>query len=158
MAVENRITKLKTSSSIHYTRKHTPSMNTLIMPLFLAFIVSSAKFTILTSPPGRRDCPTKLARYQTAVYPTADGKNLRINIDKQLGGRVAIQLRDADGTLYFDETLSPTETKARYRLDLSGLADGNYVLSVSNGLDIVRRDVRLTTSQPTIAPRLITLL
>ncbi len=133
-------------------------MNTLIMPLFLAFIVSSSKFTTLTSPPGKRTSPTTLARYQTAVYPTANGKKLRVNIDKQVGGRVTIQLHAIDGTLYFDETLSQSDTMARINLDLSELADGHYVLSVSNGLDLVRRDVRITTNQPTLTPRLITVL
>lgn len=131
-------------------------MNTFIMPLFLAFIVSSIKFTTTVSLPDKRDCPTKLARYQTAVYPTANGKKLRVNIDKQVGGRVDLQLHDSNGTVYYNQTLSASETKARISLDLSDLADGYYVLSVSNGLDVIRRDVRITTSQPTLTPRLIT--
>lgn len=133
------------------------NMNTLAITVMLTLMLDSTAFVIPRSQPGKKDRPTKLARYQTGVYPTPNGTKLHVNIDKELGGRVTVQLNDRSGNNYFSQTLSRAETKLRLNLDLTELADGDYLLRVSNGLEREVRALRITTRQPTITPRSITM-
>lgn len=131
-------------------------MNTFVLILMLTLPFTT--FATPVSQPSKKDRPTKLARYQTGAYLTADGTKLRVNIDKQLGGRVDVQLNDLNGTVYFDKTLSTTETKARLSLDLTELTDRDYWLKISNGLEVKIREIRIATRKPTIPTRSITIL
>ncbi|GAB2555644.1 hypothetical protein [Spirosoma areae] len=132
-------------------------MNTTLVPLLLAFSLSSAAFLTKDTQPGRRDHPTKLARYQIGTYVSKGGK-LNINVNKQLGGPVYVQLTDQMGALYFNRTMSAQDSTARFRLDIDELEEGDYVLKVSNGLEIELREIKITTSKPTKVTRSITAL
>ena len=134
------------------------TMNTFVTSLILSVTLSFTAFATPVSQPSRKDRPTKLARYQTGTYITADGTKLRVNIDKQLGGRVDVQLNDLHGTVYFDKSLSATETNARLSLNLTELTDGDYVLKISNGLEMEVREIRITTRKPIMSTRSITIL
>jgi hypothetical protein len=86
----------------------------------------------------------------------ASGK-LRVNVDKQLGGLVYIQLLDRKGYVYFNRTLFADEEIIRLSLDLSHLPVRDYVLKVSNGLEMVTRDVKIATVEPLVPTRTVTL-
>jgi len=105
---------------------------------------------------SKKDRPTRLAHYQTGIYLTSLGTKLRVNVDKQLGGWVSIQLTDQLGRVYFEQTLKPTETVARLSLDITDLNDGEYSLKLSNGLEVEMRTIRITTPEPTTTQRSIT--
>lgn len=129
-------------------------MNTFVMSLLLTI-----QFAAVASPyPGKKDRPTKLAHYQIGVYMAAQGTKLRVNVDKKPEGSVYVQLLDQADNLYFDQTIRPFETQARISLDISELYDGEYVLKVSNGLDVELRHIRISTTRPTTPKRSITLL
>ncbi len=87
-----------------------------------------------------------------------EGTRLRINVDKELGGQVEVQLKDVKGKLYFTQTMNPTDTSLRLNVDLSDLNDGDYVLKVSNGLEMIVRDIKITTKAPTNITRSLTIL
>jgi hypothetical protein len=108
--------------------------------------------------PRLKDRPTMLARYQTGVYLTADGTKLRVNIHKQLGGRVYVQFTGLNGNLYLDQSLGPLETEARLSLDLTALKEGDYWLKVSNGLEMEVRQIKVTTPKPAATRRSLTIL
>ncbi|UFH52092.1 hypothetical protein [Spirosoma sp. KNUC1025] len=128
-------------------------MKTLITSLFLIASLS----TFATPNPGnKKDRPTKLVQYQMGAFITADGEKLRVNIDKQLGGQVFVQLVDTKGRLYYTQTLESAEDKARLSLDITALPDGEYVLKVSNGLEVEIRNVTIATPKPTPSTRTIT--
>ena len=107
--------------------------------------------------PSKKDRPTKLAHYQTGVYLAAQGTRLRVNVDKQLGGSVSVQLVDPAGKLYFEQTLTPLETVARFSLDITELADGEYRLKISNGLEMEIRTIRIATPRSTTVNRTLTI-
>ena len=133
-------------------------MKTRILSLLLMLTLSSGAFAGTLLQPRLKDRPTMLARYQTGVYLTANGTKLRVNIDKQLGGRVYVQFTGLNGNLYLDQTLGPLETEARLSLDLTALRDGPYWLKVSNGLEVEVRQITVTTSKPTVTRRSLTIL
>ena len=131
-------------------------MNSIIMPLLLAATVSLTPFPDPVGQNSKRNHPTKLVHFNAGILVTASGK-LRVNVDKQLGGLVYVQLMDRHGHVFFDKTLYADEEMARLSLDLSHLTDDEYVLKVSNGLEMITRDVKITTVRPIQQIRSVTL-
>ncbi len=133
-------------------------MNTFFRTLVLALSVSLTTVATPIDQPGKKSPPTQLARFEVGAYLTTAGTKLRLNVDKQLGGQVFVQLIDQKSNLYFDRTLSALDTSIRFSLDLSELLDGDYKLRVSNGLEVVVRELKIISREPVIAPRFITVL
>ena len=133
-------------------------MNTLILFLSLTLTNSFTAFDAPAPLPSKRDRPTKLAQFQMATYIASAGTELRLNIDKQLGGPVYLRLIDSKGKVYFDQTLGPFEATARLSLDITDLPDGDYLLKVSNGLVVEIRQITITAPKPNTPIRSITTL
>ncbi|MBD2701915.1 hypothetical protein IC229_14800 [Spirosoma sp. BT702] len=134
-------------------------MNTLLLSLLMTFTLTPGDSTTDRSDKqsGRRDRPTKLAHFQMSTYISAGGK-LNINVNKELGGQVNLQLADAAGKLYFEKIMQERDTTARFRLDVSDLKDGDYIIKVSNGLEVELREIKLLTPKPTPITRTLTVL
>jgi len=115
-------------------------MKTLITTLALALSL----VTVTMAQTNVVDRPTKVSRYQTGIYTTATGK-LQVAVDKQAGGTVAIQLKDATGNVLFTRQIPKYETQYRNRFDLSQLPDGTYEVELTNGLDVTRQTVVIAT-------------
>lgn len=122
--------------------------------LFSGFLAFSGPIPQST----QRSAPTKLAHFEMGAYMAREGARLRINVDKELGGQVEVQLRDTKGTVYFTRVMNPADTFLRLNVDVSGLNDGDYVLKVSNGLEMIVRDIKITTKAPTNITRSLTIL
>lgn len=130
-------------------------MKPFAMPLILFSAFSFSAFTEPLPQQTHRSRPTKLAHYQAGAYLAAAGTKLRVNVDKQVGGQVTIQLLDAQSKVYYEQTMSPLETTVRLSLDIADLNDGDFRLKVSNGLDVVVREIKISTPKPTAASRLV---
>ena len=132
------------------------AMNTFFLSLLLTLTITTTLHATPALQPSHRDRPTRLARFDMGAYLIADQTKLRVNVEKQLGGWVSIQLVDPKGQVYFDHTLRPAETLVRLSLDLASLTDGDYMLNVSNGLEKIVRQIKITTPVPTTPTRSIT--
>ncbi|WP_420147944.1 hypothetical protein [Spirosoma sp.] len=133
-------------------------MKTLATTLILLF--AGILTTFATPGPGlnKKDHPTKVARYQVGAYLTIDKTKLRVNVDKELGGEIRIQLLDTDGNKYLDHALGATETSGRLSLDITSLPDGDYRLKVTNGLEMEVHNVKIATPAPARVNRSIKLV
>ena len=131
-------------------------MKSFAMPLLLFLAFSFNAYSGPLPQDTHKDRPTRLAHYQAGAYLAAAGTKLRVNVDKQLGGQVTIQLIDAKSKVYFEQTMNALETTARLSLDIVDLSDGDYWLKVSNGLEVVIREIKISTPKPTAALRLVT--
>ncbi|MBO0947034.1 hypothetical protein [Fibrella forsythiae] len=131
-------------------------MKSILFSLLLAAAVStlSAAGPIRQS---KRDHPTKLVHFEVGALITGSGK-LRVNVDKQLGGLVYIQLMDRTGRVFFNHTIYADEEFARLNLDLSRLSAKEYTLKVSNGLEMITRDLKIDVVKPVEQTRSVTLL
>lgn len=132
-------------------------MNIVCKLLLLLLSVILTAFVVPIRQPGKKAPPTHLARFQVGAYLTEADTKLRVNVDKQLGGRVFIQVIDQKGSVYFERTMNPIETVLRLSLSLSELSEGAYVLKVSNGLDVVVRAIQITSPEPVAIRRSLTL-
>jgi hypothetical protein len=117
-------------------------MKALIKPLFLALSLTFALISISEAKPGRPAVST----FKTGIYSSTSGK-LHIALDKQPGGPVDIQLKSSDGTLFYTQRISKKDSTFRTRLNLDELADGQYTLMITNGVETTRQTITLKTPQ-----------
>lgn len=125
-------------------------MKTLIKSLLLAFSLSFVAFSVSEAKPGRPAAAT----FKTGIYTSANSK-LNIALDKQIGGAVDIQLKTTNGVLLYTQRVGKKEESFRIRLNLDELADGDYVLEITNGVQLTRQTVSLKTRQPAALNRVI---
>lgn len=125
-------------------------MKTLIKPLLIALSFSVAAVSISEAKPGR---PTA-APFKTGIYASVTGR-LNIALDKQAGGPVDIQLKSPSGDVLYNQHLGKKEAAFRTRLNVDDLADGDYVLTITNGVETTRQTITLKTNQPTALSRVI---
>lgn len=133
-------------------------MNTFRVSLTAALLTGSLALAGPIPQATPRNVPTRLAHFEMGAYLAKEGTKLNVNVDKQLGGQVEVQLKDAGGNLIFQKMMSALDTKARLRLDLSELSDGDYVLKVTNGLEMIVRDIKIATKNPAPTTRSLTIL
>ncbi len=125
-------------------------MKTLIKPLLLALSLSFITVSFSEAKPGHPAGAT----FKTGIYPTVTGK-LQIALDKQAGGPVDIHLKNSAGELLYSQHLGKKEAAFRTRLNVDELPDGDYVLTVSNGVETTRQTLTLKTKQTTLVNRII---
>ncbi|MFD2570578.1 hypothetical protein ACFSUS_08040 [Spirosoma soli] len=129
-------------------------MKTLIKPLLFAltlgFVTSVTSFSE-ANPIGRSKA---VATYKTGIYATRTGK-LNIALDKQTGGTVDIRLRSNNGTVLYSKHLGKNERMCRTRLNLNDLEDGVYQVEITNGVEVTRQTITLSTKQPALPERTI---
>lgn len=125
-------------------------MKTLIKPLLLALSLSFVAVSFTEAKPGHPAVTT----FKTGIYSSVSGK-LHIALDKQAGGPVDIQLKSSSGTLLYSQRLGKKETEFRIRLNLDDLADGTYLLEITNGVETTRQTITLKTKEAIALNRII---
>lgn len=134
-------------------------MKTLANSLFFALTFSA--FTIVSTESASAGIPKQPHRavaYQIGVYGSPDGMKLHVAVDKQVGGRVSIVLKDAKGDVLFRQSMRNVDSTYRGKLDVSTLLTGEYQLEISNGQQTTVRPLSIKTQVPTAATRTIALL
>ena len=125
-------------------------MKTLIKPLLLALSLSFVAVSFTEAKPGH----PAVATFKTGIYSSVSGK-LHIALDKQAGGPVDILLKSSSGTLLYSQHLGKKETEFRIRLNLDDLADGTYLLEITNGVETTRQTITLKTKEAIALNRII---
>jgi maltodextrin utilization protein YvdJ len=125
-------------------------MKTLIKSLFLALSLSLVVVSMSNAKPGRPAVST----FKTGIYTSVTGK-LHIALNKQSGGSVDIRLKDSTGDLLYYRHLGKNDTTLRTRLNLDNLADGDYVLEITNGIEKTSQTISIKTNQPMPFQRII---
>ena len=125
--------------------------NTLLVALTLAFTSFWGAQAESHKPIGK---PRKVAAFQTGIYTTAEGK-LQIAVNKETGSPVMVRLCTRDGKEVFVQSLGKRQQAVRLRLDVKGLADGVYEVSVSNGMETITEELTLATEQSLTTTRLV---
>lgn len=116
-------------------------MKTLIKPLLIALSFSIAAVSTSEAKPGR----PAAAPFKTGIYSSVSGK-LNIALDKQAGGPVDIRLTNSTGDVLYNQHLGKKETAFRTRLNIDDLADGDYLLTITNGTETTRQTITLKTN------------
>lgn len=127
------------------------SIKSLALALSFSIVAASTSFGEIK--PGNH--PTTVS-YQESIYTTKDGK-LAIALNKEVGGKVNIQLKNKDGFVLYSHQVSKNESQSRLRLDLSELPDGVYQVEITNGTEAKTHTVTISTPQPQVTSRVVSM-
>ncbi|MEM1323141.1 MAG: T9SS type A sorting domain-containing protein [Bacteroidota bacterium] len=75
------------------------------------------------------------------VFPNPVDRLAQLRLDNGWRGPLSVQLRDASGKLLRQEYLHKSANLLQYELDMSQLGTGMYLLSLTDGLQVVTRTV-----------------
>ncbi|GAA4396477.1 hypothetical protein GCM10023187_04650 [Nibrella viscosa] len=130
-------------------------MKTLFVTFALALTVSATSLTA-SAESHRLAGPKAPTAYRVAVFPSASALKLNVIVEKAMGSRVEVRLRDAKGHLLHTSYLQKKDGKFWSKFDLSELEDGIYRIEVTNGAETTVKEVTLST-KPAAANRLVSI-
>lgn len=87
------------------------------------------------------DCGT----FQVGMYRIQNSLNMKLILYKEAGEVVTVRLRNQKGEVMYQEVLGRKTRKYARPFNFSDSQDGRYSLEVSNGEEMVRKDIKLST-------------
>lgn len=113
------------------------SIKTFVCALAL---IASASFTANAEDNEAK----KSSGFGTGIYPTKTGK-INVLVDKaNADSRTTIVLKNEDGNVLYQETVSKNELKFGRTLNLDGVQPGKYQLNVTSGKETQSKSFQLS--------------
>ena len=88
----------------------------------------------------------KPATFEVGMYRVKDSLKMRLLLEKKLGEKVHLRLLNKKGQVLHEEVLGKRMRKYGRNFDFSQIKDGSYTIEAVNGDEVVRRSIRLTTT------------
>ncbi|GAA4406272.1 hypothetical protein GCM10023187_25550 [Nibrella viscosa] len=129
-------------------------MKTLIKTLVLALTLSAVSQVASANPAGEKKTATS---YKAAIFPAANATTLNVIVEKEMGYRVQISVKNALGTVLHTEYLTKKEGKFWSKLNLAELPNGTYRVEVSNGAETTAKEFTISSIAPATVSRTIAL-
>lgn len=83
---------------------------------------------------------------RVGIFIPAGTANVRVNLHKFQGERITIRLRDSECNVLLSYNVARRRSGFEAQvISLRELPDDSYLLEVSNGVEVVSRDIRLMT-------------
>ncbi|GGD75668.1 hypothetical protein GCM10011514_44510 [Emticicia aquatilis] len=130
-------------------------MKTTVRNFAIALIAGVFTFsTVLASEPiGKKD-ESKTASKRTfdvGMYRVINSMKVNVLIEKQQGKALDITLKNDRNEVIYSEVVAKNAGKFSKKFDLTGLSDGKYRFEISNGKEVISKEVNLETHAPTPA-------
>lgn len=110
--------------------------------------------TVLASEPiGKKD-ENKVApkrSFDVGMYRVINSMKVNVLIEKQYGKALDITLRNDRNEIIYSEVVGKQTNRFSKKFDLTGLSDGKYRFEISNGKELISKEVNLETHAPTPA-------
>ncbi|MFN3489052.1 MAG: hypothetical protein ACK4YV_07950 [Emticicia sp.] len=121
----------------------------------IALVASVFTFsTVLASEPiGKKD-ESKTASKRTfnvGMYHIINSMKVNVLIEKQEGKALDIALKNDRNEVIYSEVIGKKASRFSKKFDLVGLSDGKYHFEISNGKEVITKEVNLETHAPTPA-------
>ncbi len=120
--------------------------------LAMAFTITFTSSAASTVPVKETKNPVT---FEVGMYNVANTHNLKLFVEKQKGQSLKIQLKDLDGQSLLTEFVHKNNTRYGVNLNMEGLKEGQYVIEISNDKEIVKKEILITTSEPSSIVRKI---
>jgi len=88
---------------------------------------------------------TQKMPFQVGMYRVQKTLTMNVLVEKKLGERVEVQLVDQKGHVLFENVMGKREQKSGYKLDFSKIQDGKYSVVVTNGEQVITKEINLST-------------
>ncbi len=110
--------------------------------------------TVVASEPiGKKD-ESKTASKRTfdvGMYRVINSMKVNVLIEKKEGRALDITLKNDRNEVIYSEVVGKQANKFSKKFDLTGLSDGKYRFEISNGKEVISKEVNLETHAPTPA-------
>lgn len=121
----------------------------------IALVAGAFTFsTVLASEQiGKKD-ESKTASKRTfdvGMYRVINSMKVNVLVEKQEGKTLDITLKNDRNEVIYSELIGKKASKFSKKFDLVGLSDGKYRFEISNGKEIITKEVNLETHAPTPA-------
>lgn len=128
-------------------------MKTTVKNFAIALVAGVFTFsTVLASEPiGKKD-ESKTASKRTfdvGMYRVINSMKVNVLVEKQEGKALDITLKNDRNEVIYSEIIGKKASKFSKKFDLVGLADGKYRFEISNGKEVITKEVNLETHAPT---------
>lgn len=135
-------------------------MKTLISTLALALTLGTASFAGVNATPTTAEGKNRLklyASYESVVYPSQATPVINVIVQKEEGTSVVVRFKTNTGETLAERTVGRGKENVAMKFRVDELPDGLYSVEITNGRDITKKSIKLST-QPQTSPRTIALL
>lgn len=94
----------------------------------------------------------KRASFEVGLYRIQNSLSMRLLLEKVDGEKVYVLLKDQNGRILHEETLTKKMRKYSRSFDFSQITDGKYTLEVTNGEQSIQKEIRLSTTDVVETP------
>lgn len=130
-------------------------MKTTVKNFAIALVAGVFTFsTVVASEPiGKKDesKTTSKRTFNVGMYRVINSMKVNVLIEKQDGKALDITLRNDRNEIIYSEVVGKQTNKFSKKFDLTGLSDGKYRFEISNGKEVISKEVNLETHAPTPA-------
>ncbi len=130
-------------------------MKTTVKNFAIALVAGVFTFsTVLASEPiGKKDESKTAAKrtFDVGMYRVINSMKVNVLIEKQQGKALDITLKNDRNEVIYSEVVAKQTGKFSKKFDLTGLSDGKYRFEISNGKEVISKEVNLETHAPTPA-------
>lgn len=89
--------------------------------------------------------------FDVGMYRIINSMRVSVAIEKTQGNIVEIRLKNDKNEVIYTEFVGKKSIKFAKKFDLTGLADGKYRFEISNGKEMITKEINVETHQPTPA-------
>ena len=112
----------------------------------LCGMMMSASVEAGTPQKQMRECKNNnCGTFQVGMYRVQNSLNMKLILHKEVGEVVTVRLKNQKGEVMYQEVLGKKTRKYARPFNFSDTQDGRYSLEISNGEEMVRKDIKLST-------------
>ena len=112
----------------------------------LCGMMMSASVEAGTPQKQMRECKNNnCGTFQVGMYRVQNSLNMKLILHKGGGEVVTVRLKNQKGEVMYQEVLGKKTRKYARPFNFSDTQDGRYSLEISNGEEMVRKDIKLST-------------
>lgn len=107
--------------------------------------------TVLASEPiGKKDESKSVSKrtFEVGLYHVINSLKVNVLVEKQEGKALDITLKNDRNEVIYSELIGKKAVKFSKKFDLVGLSDGNYRFEISNGKEVITKEINLETTAP----------
>ncbi len=121
-------------------------MKTLVKNFAIALFTTVSFFANAST--DTNDASNAKKTFAVGVYQTINSLKMNVMVDKLVGKKITIQLKNEDGLVIHTQIIGKKETAFRGNYDLKELEDGKYSIEISDGKTKVVKNVQVETKKP----------
>ncbi len=127
-------------------------MKTLVKTIAIALF---SVLSVATFANNENNNPTKTQTFKVGMYQTTNTLRMNVLVEKVVGKKLTVVLKDADGKVLSQEIISKGSNSYFGKFDMSNLSDGKYTFEITDGTEKIVKQVNLETSTPAESTRTI---